>query len=145
MALARPQHRTLADHPGPAHLIDLAGRVGDDPVARLQLDGVEPEVEDLDIVGPDEAPRLRVGIGGLVGRAGAHGDVAGARLVQRGAAGRLDAPGQPGAGQGAQDVVHRLRGDGVQPGPDPAGDLVDLQVTALGENLQHGQARLGHA
>src|SRR3989440_5685382 len=42
-----------------------------------------------------------------------------ARLVPRGRAGRLDPPGQPGPGQGAEHVVDGLGGDRVEAGPRP--------------------------
>src|SRR2546421_2176960 len=67
-----------------------------------------------------------------------------ARLVPRGRAGRLDPPGQPGPGQGAEHVVDGLGGDRVEAAPDPRGDVVDLEVAAPGEDLQDSQTRLGH-
>src|SRR2546423_9663447 len=66
-----------------------------------------------------------------------------ARLVSRGRTGRLDPPGQPGPGQGAEHVVDGLGGDRVEAGPDARRDVVDLEVAALGEDLQDGHAWLG--
>src|SRR5690606_9365854 len=57
--------------------------------------------------------------------------VAGAGLVPGRGAGRLDPPGQAGAGERAQHVVDRLRRDRGESGADPGRDLVDVQVPAL--------------
>jgi hypothetical protein len=69
--------------------------------------------------------------------------VADPRLESGRATGRLDPPGQTGAGQRAEDVVHGLGGDRVEPFADLAGDLVDLQMTTLGEHIQYGHPRPG--
>mgnify|MGYP006176086497 CR=1 FL=1 len=42
MAEADPDHRLLADDAGPAHLLDVTGSIGDDPVTREQLDRLRP-------------------------------------------------------------------------------------------------------
>src|SRR4051794_32138071 len=49
-------------------------------------------------------------------------------LEAGGAAGRLDPASQAGSGERAQNVVHRLGGDRVEPRADATGDVVDLEV-----------------
>jgi hypothetical protein len=71
--------------------------------------------------------------------------VAHPRLEPGGAAGRLDPPGQARAGQRAEHVVDRLGGDRVEALPDLAGDLLDLEVAALGQHVEHRHAGPRHA
>src|SRR5690242_15416911 len=52
-AVARLQHRLLADHAGAAHFLHAAERVGDPPMAVAQLHRLGPLVLDAHVVGPD--------------------------------------------------------------------------------------------
>src|SRR5690606_9602980 len=70
--------------------------------------------------------------------------VADARLVESGGAGRLDAAGQSGAGEGAEDVVDGLSGDRGEPTTHLFGDLLDIHVATLAEYVEHGEPGLGH-
>src|SRR5262249_13559323 len=56
---AGPQHRLLADHAGAAHLLQAALGIGDPPVPGLELDGLAPEIGDVDRIGPEEIAVLR--------------------------------------------------------------------------------------
>jgi hypothetical protein len=65
--------------------------------------------------------------------------VAGSGLVQRGAAGGLDPPGEPDPDQGGERVVDGLAGDRTESSPYELGDLVDPQVAR--SLPKHGQHR----
>src|SRR5215472_13789456 len=78
---ARLEHGLLADHTRAPHLLDAAERIGDAPVARLELDGLGPMIADLDRIGPEEIALLvRRALRQELGRH-RHFDVAGHRLV----------------------------------------------------------------
>src|SRR5271169_1910223 len=52
-ALARSEHRLLADDPRAAHFLQPPMTVRDLPVAVAELDGFFPSVFDADMVGPN--------------------------------------------------------------------------------------------
>src|SRR6185437_11813901 len=67
------EHRLLADDAGAAHLLHPAERIGDAPVAGLELHRLLPAIVDLDRVRPEEiALLLRGALGQELGR---HGDL----------------------------------------------------------------------
>src|SRR5688572_14050375 len=74
-ALTRLQQRLRADHAEPAHFLDDALGIGDDPVPADELRGDAPGVADGDGVGEDVAAGRLVGLVGEVLGRGAHRDV----------------------------------------------------------------------
>jgi len=56
----------------------------------------------------------------------------------------LDAAGKAGPGKRPEHVVNGLGGDGVELGTRLPSDLLDLEVAALAQDFQHGEAWLGH-
>src|SRR5262249_15834230 len=77
----RLEPRLLGDHAGAAHLLQAALRVGDLPVARLELDRLAPEVGQHDGVGPEEIAVLRGGAVGHEARCHTDLDLTGDRAI----------------------------------------------------------------
>jgi hypothetical protein len=70
--------------------------------------------------------------------------VTGAPLEPGRAAGRLDAPGKTGPGQGTEHVVNGLDGHGVEAAADAGSYLLDIEVTVVGvEDFEYGEAWTG--
>jgi hypothetical protein len=95
-----------------------------------------------------EAGRLADGAVDIRDLAAASADdmvvvVAGARLVAGRTAGGLDPACQAGAGERPEHVVDRLGGHRVEASADLPGDLVDLEVAAASQDIEHGKARPG--
>ena len=69
---------SMADHAGTAHLFDMAVAVGDGPSTRHQLHRRPRQVHDLDLVGPDPAAFVWIGLARQI--AGPHPDQDAVRL-----------------------------------------------------------------
>ena len=68
-----------------------------------------------------------------------------ARFIAGRRSGWLDAPGEPGSGQGTEDVIDGLGGDRLEPAARLPGDLFDFQMATVAKNVEHGETRLGHS
>src|SRR5499427_7876491 len=75
--LARLEHRLLAHHAGAAHLLQAAVRVGDAPMARLELNGLAAAIGERDGIGPEEIAVLGRGTLGQEARGRSDLDLAG--------------------------------------------------------------------
>ena len=132
-----------------------SNRMSDGGAVRAEAVGAAAPVDDLGfvdlvagVVGGGEARRVADGAVDVDHATARAADevvvvVADPVLVPRRRPGRLDAPQQPGVGERAEGVVHRLARDGADLGADDPVDVVGGAVRPFGHGPQDGQALSG--